>query len=140
MTTPSYWEVLNRACNTGAETPARDFDMKIFSEATRLVKEHGIKYDPEVYVPDDDGLADDVWRAGLELFLETGVYCMNSRRVIRFTEPEVKEALSEVRGEVEIGEGGERRLVTRRGIGGNKPPVIVGGVIESDILEGESFV
>jgi methylamine--corrinoid protein Co-methyltransferase len=140
LTTPNFWEVLNRACNTGVETVAKDFDMKIFREATRLVKEHGIKYDPEVYVPEDDGLADDVWRAGLELFLETGVYCMNSRRVIRFTEQEVKEALSEVRGEVEIGEGGERRLVTRRGIGGSKPPVIVGGVIESDILEGESFV
>ncbi len=140
MTAPSFWEILDRACNSGPETPVRDFDMKIFREAQRLVEEHGIEYDPEVYVPSDDSLADDVWEAGFELFIELGVYCMNSRRVIMFEEDEVRTALREVRGEVEIGEGGERRLVRRRGIEGENPPVIVGGVIESDIAEGENFV
>lgn len=136
----NFWEILNRACNTGVETPVRDFDMKIFQQASRLVKDYEIKYDPTVYVPNDDSLADDVWKAGLELFLDLGVYCVNTRRVIKFTEAEVKEALKTVRDQVEIGEGGEKRLVTRRGIDGTKPPVIVGGVIESDILEGESYV
>jgi methylamine--corrinoid protein Co-methyltransferase len=140
MTAPSFWEILDRACNSGPETEVRDFDMKIFREAQRLVEEHGIEYDSDVYVPCDDSLADDVWEAGFELFTELGVYCMNSRRVIGFEEDEVRTALREVRGEVEIGEGGERRLVKRRGIEGESPPVIVGGVIESDITEGESFV
>ena len=140
MTTPNFWEVLNRACNTGVETNARDFDMKIFKLASRLVSEYDIKYDPEIYVPNDNSLADDVWRAGFELFQEVGVYCMNTRRVIKFEESEIKEALREVRGEVEIGEGGEKRVVTRRGMEGTKPPVIIGGVIESDIQEGENFV
>ena len=137
MAAPNFWEVLDRACNTGAITVVRDFDMKIFTAASRLVKEHDIKYDPEVLVPSDDSLADDVWEAGMELFVELGMYCLNSGRVIAFDESEVKDALKEVRGEVEIGEGGERRMVTRRGIEGSKPPVIVGGVIESDIPEGE---
>ncbi|MFH2110694.1 MAG: monomethylamine:corrinoid methyltransferase [Candidatus Bathyarchaeota archaeon] len=140
MSTTNFWEILNRACNTGAETSVRDFDMKIFRSASRLVNEYEIKYDPEVYVPNDDSLADDVWKAGFELFLELGVYCVNTRRVIKFKESEVKEALRDVRGEVEIGEGGEKRVVTRRGIEGTRPPVIIGGVIESDIQEGENFV
>ncbi|TRO56830.1 monomethylamine:corrinoid methyltransferase, partial [Candidatus Bathyarchaeota archaeon] len=84
LTAPNFWEILDRACNTGVETVVKDFDMKIFSQAQRLVKEHGIKYDPSVFVPSDDSLADDVWDAGMELFLETGMYCMNSRRVIKF--------------------------------------------------------
>jgi hypothetical protein len=46
MTAPSFWEVLDRAWNTGAPTKTRDFDMKIFTEATRLAEEHGISYDP----------------------------------------------------------------------------------------------
>ncbi len=103
MAAPDFWEVLNRAINTGAQTPVRDFDMKIFREASRLVKEHDIKYDPEVYVPNDDSLADDVWSAGIELFLELGMYCMSSKRVIRFEESEVKDALKEVSDSVEIG-------------------------------------
>ena len=140
MTTPNFWEVLNRACNTGAPTEVKDFDMKIFREATRLAKDYEIHYDSDVFVPSDDSLADDVWRAGFELFIEMGVYVMNSRRVIKFTEEEVRESLREVRDSVEIGEGGDKRLVTRRGIEGSKLPIIVGGVIESDITEGELFV
>lgn len=140
MSTTNFWEILNRACNTGAETSVRDFDMEIFRSASRLVNEYEIKYDPEIYVPNDDSLADDVWKAGFELFLELGVYCVNTRRVIKFEESEIREALRDVSDEVEIGEGSEKRVVTRRGIEGARPPVIVGGVIESDIKEGENFI
>lgn len=140
MSDLDFWEVLNRACNTGAPTIVRDFDMKIFKVASRLVKDYDIKYEPTVYVPDDDSLADDVWKAGLELFNEVGMYCMDSRRVIKFEENETQEALKKVTNKVEIGTGNEKRTVTRRGIAGTKPPVIIGGVIESDVSEGENFV
>ena len=140
LTAPSFWEILDRACNSGPEIVVRDFDMKIFKETQRLVKEYDIKYDSTVFVPSDDSLADDVWKAGMELFLETGMYCINSRRVIQFSEDEVLEALRLVDDTVAIGTGNEKRLVKRRGIEGTEPPVIVGGVIESDILEGENFI
>ena len=115
MSAPNFWEVLNRGINTGVPTIVKDFDMKIFTETSRLVKEYDIKYDPSVYVPDVDSLADDVWKAGLELFLSTGMYCMDSRRVIKFDDSEVKSALSQVDDKVEIGAGKEKRLATRRG-------------------------
>ena len=141
MTAPSIWEVLDRACNTGQLTAAKDFDMKIFSVASRLSKEHGIRYDPETPVSSDDGLADDAWEAGFELFREVGSYCMNSGRVIKFEESEMRDGLREVRGEAVIGEGAERRILTLRGVEDKKPPSIVcGGVIESDFPEGENFV
>ena len=141
MTAPSIWEVLDRACNTGQLTAAKDFDMKIFSVASRLSKEHGIRYDPETPVSSDDGLADDAWEAGFELFREVGSYCMNSGRVIKFEESEMRDGLREVRGEAVIGEGAERRTLTLRGVEDKRPPSIVcGGVIESDFPEGENFV
>jgi len=141
MTAPSIWEVLDRACNTGQLTAAKDFDMKIFSVASRLSKEHGIRYDPETPVSGDDGLADDAWEAGFELFEEVGSYCMNSGRVIKFEESEIRDGLREVRGEAVIGEGAERRTLTLRGVEDKRPPSIVcGGVIESDFPEGELFV
>jgi len=141
MTAPSIWEVLDRTCNTGQLTAAKDFDMKIFSVASRLSKEHGIRYDPETPVSSDDGLADDAWEAGFELFREVGSYCMNSSRVIKFEESEMRDGLREVRGEAVIGEGAERRTLTLRGVEDKRPPSIVcGGVIESDFPEGENFV
>ncbi len=141
MTAPSLWEVLDRACNTGKVVAAKDFDMKVFSVASRLVKEHGIRYDPETPVSTDDGLADDAWRAGLELFTEVGAYCMNSSRVISFDESEIKGGLKELRGEAVVGEGAERRVLRLRGVDDGSPPSIVcGGVIESNFPEGELFV
>jgi methylamine--corrinoid protein Co-methyltransferase len=141
MTAPSIWEVLDRACNTGQLTAAKDFDLKVFSVASRLANEHGIRYDPETPVSSDDGLADDAWEAGFELFVDVGSYCMNSGRVIRFEESEVRDSLREVRGEAVIGDGAERRVLTLRGVEDKRPPSIVcGGVIESDFPEGELFV
>ena len=141
MTAPSLWEVLDRACNTGQIVSAKDFDMNVFSVASRLVKEHGIKYDPEIVVSSDDGLADEAWRAGFELFSEVGTYCMNSSRVIRFDESEIKDGIRELRGEAVIGEGAERRVVTLRGVEDKRPlSIVCGGVIESDFPEGENFV
>ena len=141
MVSPSLWEVLDRACNKGPITPARDFDMKVFEVVSRLVKEHDIRYDPETPVPADDNLADDVWEAGLELFNEVGAYCINSSRVIRFDESEIKAGLREVRGELVIGEGSERRFVRLRGVDDPKSPsIVMGGVVESDFPEGELFV
>ena len=141
MTAPSLWEVLDRACNTGKTMPSKDFDMKIFKATQRLVKEHDIKYDPETPVSTDDKLADEVWMAGLELFTEVGAYCMNSNRVIKFTESEIKEGLQELRGETCIGEGSEQRRIKLRKVGDRSPPsVLCGGVIESNVPEGEMFV
>ena len=141
MTAPNLWEVLDRACNTGKVMATKDFDMKVFSVTSRLVKEYDIKYDPKTPVPNDDSLADDAWKAGLQLFTEVGAYCVNSNRLISFEESEIREGLKELRGEAIIGEGSERRFLSLRGVDDKKSPTIVcGGVIESNIPEGELFV
>jgi len=141
LTAPNLWEVLDRACNTGQIMAVKEFDMKIFNVASRLAKEYDIKYDPETPVPNDDSLADDAWKAGLQLFREVGAYCINSRRVIEFDESEIKDGLREIRGEAVIGEGSERRVVNLRSVEDKRPPSIVcGGVIESNFPEGELFV
>jgi len=141
LAAPSLWEVLDRACNTGPMMAVREFDMKIFGVASRLVREYGIEYDPGTPVPSDDGLADDVWRAGLELFCEVGAYCVNSGRVIGFDESEVRAGLGALRGEAVIGDGSERRVVGLRDVDDNRPPsIVMGGVVESDFPEGERFV
>ena len=141
LTAPNLWEVLDRACNTGQIMAVKEFDMKIFNVASRLAKEYDIKYVPETPVPIDDSLADDVWNAGLELFSEVGAYCINSSRVIKFDESEIKDGLKAVRGEAVIGEGSERRVVKLRSVEDKRPPSIVcGGVIESNFPEGELFV
>jgi len=141
LTAPNLWEVLDRACNSGPVMTGKDFDMKVFQVTSKLVKEHEISYDPKNPVSSDDGLANEVWRAGFELFEEVGSYCISSGRVIKFADSEIRDGLNELPGTASVGDGGERRQLSLRGIEDKKPPTIVcGGVIESNFPEGENFV
>lgn len=120
---------------------SKEFDMSVFRNTTRVVKEYDIRYDPETPIPSDDSLADDVWQAGLDLFKEIGTFCINSNRVIKFDDNEIKNGLRELRGSVIIGDGSERRDLTLRKVDDKRPPsIICGGVIESNVPEGDMFV
>jgi methylamine--corrinoid protein Co-methyltransferase len=136
----SFWEVLDRAINTGPRMETKEFDMQIFKNANEFVKEYDIRYDPDNPVPNDDSLADDLFEAGLRLYLETGTYCMGSQRAIRFSEDEIKEALRGVPSEILIGEGAEAKWLKRREVEDRREPLNIGGVIESNPQEGDMFV
>ena len=93
MPTPPYrlYEVLERT-ETGKRILEREFDLKIFSKTlAEIVKKYDIKYDPSSPIPSDDSLADDVWKAGFELYLSVGTLCLDTLRVIKFEEEEIKE-------------------------------------------------
>jgi methylamine---corrinoid protein Co-methyltransferase len=98
-------EIYRRA-TTGEICAEKDFDLKRFIPAIRrLVKKHGIVYDRATPVPSDDDLADRVWQAGRELFLDVGVYCVDSERVITFDAAELDQALAHAPRRVTLGTG-----------------------------------
>lgn len=139
----SFWEVADRAINTGRLQKVKDFDFHMFHVATRLVKEYGLKYDPKVPIPADDDLADKVFEAGVKLYAEVGTYCLDSERVIVFTEEEIRQSLAELNQrphEIAIGEGLDRRILYARGISDPRKPLVIGGIVESNPREGRDFV
>jgi methylamine---corrinoid protein Co-methyltransferase len=139
----SFWEVADRAVNTGRLMKMKDFDLKIFKVCSRLVKEYGIHYDPKVPVPSDDDLADRLFEAGVKLYAEVGTYCIDTERLIEFTEEEIREALSDLDrmpDGIEIGEGLERRYLFKRGVEDPRKPLVLGGVVEDSPREGRDFV
>ncbi len=136
----SFWEVLDRAINTGPMLEPKEFDMLIFKKASELVKEYDIRYDPKNLIPSDDNLADELFEAGLRLYLETGTYCISSQRQIKFSESEIKQALKDVPSKILIGEGAETRWLEKRTPEDKHAPLDIGGVIESNPQEGDIFV
>jgi len=104
-----------------------DFDLKLATTAMKLAKEYKITYEPNVYVSNDDDLADNVWKAGIELLLNGGVYNVSNKRVIEFNEDDIETAIKHCTGEFEIGEGKDRVKLKARVVEDEKKPVIFSG-------------
>ncbi len=118
----SFLEVVKRAL-TGPLCTEREFDLKIFnSKLNEVVEEYGIKYDPENPVPSDDTLADEVFDAALKFYSEIGTYCLDTHRIIRFDEGEIKEAIRYAKNSVKLGEGKEEKEFLSRKPDSSIPP------------------
>lgn len=113
----SNWllEIVKRA-QTGPFMKEKEFEVMLIKRIKQLVKEYGIQYDPNVLVPADDDLADRVFLAGLQLFVDIGVYCQSTERCIRFSRDEVLEILALAPSEVVLGEGKEAVVMRHRGV------------------------
>jgi len=104
-----------RRFEDGDKMSAETFDLDVvFANAGRLCEKYGIVYDPTNPVPSDNDLADRTFHAAVDFVAETGVYCPNTRSVIRFTRDEVLEAVANSRGSCIMGEGKDRYVWTPR--------------------------
>lgn len=98
-------EVLDRA-ETGPICLEKDFELKVLvSKLKDVIKQYGIRYDSENLVPSDNSLADDLWRAALELYLDVGTLCTSTHRRILFDESEIREAMKNFPGKFVVGYG-----------------------------------
>jgi methylamine--corrinoid protein Co-methyltransferase len=128
-------EVVKRA-ETGPLMEANDFLMKrVAAGVIKLQKEYGIRWDGKTLVNLDDEMADRCWEAGKQLFLQTGVYSMNSRRVIEFSAEEVEQGLRFAPARVPMGQGKEATVVYHRQVEDPRPPFVFGGPFNADVHE-----
>jgi methylamine--corrinoid protein Co-methyltransferase len=115
-------DVVEKALN-GTPVSENDYQLRRFSpKVQEKVKEYGIKYDPGQPVPSDNSLADDLFQAGLELLVDVGAYCLDTGRIISYSESEVKEALRNAPEKVHFGEGKDRKAFVPRKIEDKTPP------------------
>jgi len=104
----SFLEVLERATD-GPIMSVKDFDMKVFIPKVReVVKKYDFRFDPKTPCPWDDDLADRIYQAAMDLYVDVGTYCTSTERVIKFTRKEVEEAVYECPKEAWFGEGPDR--------------------------------
>jgi len=115
-------DVVDRAL-TGKACLEREYDLKVFSSKLReVVKEYDIRYDPDTPVPSDDRLADDVFKAALDFYLEVGTYCTDTGRIIKFDEGEIKEGLKTAPSRLLLGEGADAKTLVPREPESKTPP------------------
>jgi hypothetical protein len=93
----------------------QDFDLqRLVPKAREVVQKYGIKFNPETPVSMDDEMADAVFEAAIEFFLEVGCFVKGNNRVIEFSRPELDVALEAAPSEVWFGEGRDARLIKHR--------------------------
>jgi methylamine--corrinoid protein Co-methyltransferase len=138
MPTNKLLEVMRRA-ETGPITLENHFDLKILNiKVKKVVKEYDIRFsdDPTTVIPSDNSLADSLFQAAMDLYLETGTYCMSTHRQIKFDETEIKEALKDAPAEITFGEGKDTRKMRNRQVEDDIPPLCLtsgGGEISEEI-------
>jgi methylamine--corrinoid protein Co-methyltransferase len=118
---------------------AKVFDLQVGQVARRMVEKYGIKYDPQQVVPADDDLADRVYNAGLELFLELGIYCRDTGRLMKFTRDEVEWALKHAPVTVTYGQGRDVATIMQRTVEDPAPPFCMMTPVGTPVAE-ERFV
>ena len=115
-------EVLDRA-ETGPICLEKDFELKVLvPKLKEVIKQHEIKFDPENLVPTDNSLADDLWKAALDLYLEVGTLCTSTHRRMLFDESEIREAMSSFPGKYVVGYGKDSKEMSHRAIEDPKRP------------------
>lgn len=129
-------DVVEKALN-GKPVSENDYQLRRFApKVQEKVREHRIKYDQGQPVPSDDSLADDLFEAGMELLIDVGAYCIDTGRVISYTESEIKEALRSAPAKVHFGEGKDRKAFVPRRPEDKTPPWCLlgagGGAVSSD--------
>jgi methylamine--corrinoid protein Co-methyltransferase len=131
----SIWEVIDKT-ETGPYMEERDFDLKVVAKRCReLVKEYEIKFDPSEIITTDDTLADDLFEAGMRLALEAGIFCRSTKRIIKFEEDEIHEAVVSAPNKLHIGTRKDARILYAREIEDKRAAIICGGQAGAAIPE-----
>jgi methylamine--corrinoid protein Co-methyltransferase len=131
----TVFDVYDRA-KTGPKVAENDWDCKIVPQtATALKQKYGIKIDKTRIIPEDEDLIDNLWAAGLEMLETTGVYCIDTGRVIRYGRDEILQAVTGAPDSFIYGEGREAITVVPRAYSAAEAPLIQGGPTGSPCSE-----
>jgi methylamine--corrinoid protein Co-methyltransferase len=131
----TVFDVFDRA-KSGQKVDENVWDNKIIPQtASRLKEKYGIKMDKKVMIPTDKTLINNLFKAGLEMLVECGVYCMDTGRVIKYTEEEVLTSVTTAPSRVLLGEGKDAVMLECRSYKDSRPPLIQGGPTGAPVSE-----
>ena len=140
MSRVPFLDVIDRTFE-GKYISQEDFEMNVFvPELRKVIEKYKIKFDPQVLIPDDDDLADRIFQAGLEFYQNVGTYCVDTERIISFSEKEILDALRTASNKVAFGEGRDLRWLKNRTPESETPPFCFLGAVGVAVSSDEIFV
>lgn len=131
----NFWEITERAISSGQKMEIREFDLKLYYKIKELIQKYKINYDKTRIIETDDDLLDRIFQAGKELYRETGSYCLDTKRVVKFSGNEIDNATASLTGQISVGCGSEQRVIKHRNPEDPTAPFVQGGFIGGNATE-----
>ena len=123
----AYLDILQRS-KIGPEVSKNDWDMAhVVLPTMSLVKKYDLKWGRSEVITRDDALIDRLFEAGLELAESSGIYCIDTGRVIQFSKDELLQGLATAPQQLQMGEGQEACYLYSRKVMDDRPPLICAG-------------
>src|SRR4030066_2087401 len=104
-----------------------DFERALSKRTAELVKQYGLKFNPQTPVPSDDDMADRLYKAGVDLFVDLGAFNQDTERRILFSRSEVEELVGKARNNLVLGAGKDAVVMRHREVEGNTPAAVLSG-------------
>ena len=132
MSKPTDYQILLGSLDKAEHGPIveeRDWDNKFISQTIReLVRKYDISWNADdPIVPWDNDFADRVFAAGMEMAVKTGVYCLDTKRQMLWSQDELEQILSRTPKQVTVGEGVDAVTVYTRRPDDDKRVAVWGG-------------
>jgi len=115
---------------TGPVMKTTQFDLAFSKRIRELVAEHQIVYDSEMLIVDDK-TADAIFEAAVKLLADVGLYHLDTQRVIRLEEQEIRQMAAEYRENPPapvFGTGADQITVRARTYDDPTPPILAAGI------------
>ena len=127
--------VLDKA-EKGPVIDEKEWDLKYVNRTIKeLVKKYDIRWESGVMVPSDNSLADRLFAAGMDLAREVGLYCLETKRQMKWDQDELDYILSTALGEETIGTGKDSVTIHHRLPDENSPITTIGGPYGTPVPE-----
>lgn len=120
MNTNRLVDIVERS-ETGPYAAESEFDLMLVRKIPELVADHGIRFDRNVLVPADDDMADRLYQAAVELFVDIGAYNQTTERRIMFSRQETEEIVAQQPSSIVLGTGRDAVVEQHRGVESNIP-------------------
>jgi len=109
-------------CHQGPRMSEMDWDMSLYAKMIELAQRYELAMPDsswETFFNEDHALAERALEAGIAFLAEMGAYCIQTSRAARFSEQEIREAITAAPRQVVVGQGDDARTL---GVGPSKAP------------------
>jgi len=119
----------------GPKVVEKDFDYNILpTNLMKIKQKYNIKFGKEI-IPEDKELMNNLFLAGMEMLVTTGMYNADTQKIIRLTEEEVMEGIKKTPKNLVLGEGRDAARFDPRHGNEARKPIIQGGPTGAPVSE-----